>query len=106
MPVYRVVSGQTVTAAGNSDVFNTDGPTLVVQVDVTAISGTAPSIQFTVEWSLDGTDWAAAAGAASFPSISAVGNVVAQFTSVSPLWRLAWTVSGTLPSVTFSAYQA
>lgn len=100
-----VLTGQAITATGQSAAFNTSGD-LDLEVEVTAVSGTSPSITFSVQFSMDGTNWAAPATADSFTAITAVGNAIAGFPALAPFWRLAWTVSGTSPHFTVTVYQS
>ena len=100
----EVLTGQVATATGQSGTFNTSGPHLDLEIVVTAVSGTSPSCTFSVQFSEDGTDWAAPASN-SFTAITAAGNAAMQFTALAPYWRLVWTITGTSPSFTFNVYQ-
>lgn len=106
MAVWNPISGQTVTASGQSAALNASGQHLDIEIEVTAASGTTPSVTFSVQWSEDGTNFAAPQTAQSFSAITAAGNAIAQFPALGPYWRLVWTVSGTTPSFTFSVYQS
>lgn len=92
------------TSTGNS---NPQGSTLgnrvVIAVDVTAVSGTTPSMTLSVQWSHDGTTWIDADVADAFVAITAAKKTVKDFVMKAPIWRLVWTISGTTPSFTFSA---
>lgn len=100
-----VINAQVITATGTSGTLNASGSNLDVLVNVSAVSGTTPSATFSVQWSMDGTTWAAASPADSFTAITAAIQVVQRFTSKAPYWRLAWTVSGTTPSFTTTVQQ-
>ena len=76
---------------------------VAVHVLTTAVSGTTPSATFTVEWSVDGTTWSVADPADSFTAVTTAGNRVKLFTVKGHQVRLAWAVTGTTPSFTFSA---
>jgi len=73
-------------------------------VEVTAASGTTPTLDFTVEWSMDGTNFGVGQPADSFTQITAAtARVVKQFVAKAPFYRLVWTIGGTTPSFTFQA---
>ena len=78
------------------------GDTVSVWVSVTAVSGTTPTLDISVEWSPDGTTWAASEPADSFTQITAAKNVVKSFTDKAKFYRVVWTIAGTTPSFTFS----
>jgi hypothetical protein len=75
---------------------------LNVLVDVTAASGTGPTLDLEVEWSNDGTTWASAETADTFTQITAATTVSKRFTVKASHYRIKWTVGGTAPSFTFS----
>lgn len=73
-------------------------------VEVTASSGTTPTLDFTVEWSMDGTNFGVGQAADSFTQITAATvRVAKQFAVKAPFYRLVWTIAGTTPSFTFQA---
>lgn len=75
---------------------------LNVFVNVTAQSGTTPTMDLKIQWSLDGTTWYDVAD--TFTQIGAVtGTFFKQFQVKSPYYRLVWTLGGTSPNYTFSA---
>lgn len=77
---------------------------LNVQLNISAMSGTSPSLTVTIEWSGDGTNFATfQPGAEAFTAITATGNTVRTFPIKGSFWRLRYVVAGTTPSVTFSA---
>ena len=71
-----------------------------VGVHVTAL-GAGTAVQFSVQWSDDGSTWTDAAEA--FPAVSAPGTVLKRFQVAGFYWRLVITPSGTTPSVTCAA---
>lgn len=105
------------TASGNGTTqtnFNAAG--VILWGNVTAVTGTTPTLTVRVQWSPDGgTNWIdldttnaqtasiAATGAfvlRIYPGVTTAANAALN----SPLprtWRLAWTVGGTTPSFTF-----
>lgn len=76
---------------------------VAIAVDVTAASGTTPSMALSVEWSHNGTTWFAADPADTFTAITAATKVVKLFDVKGVMYRLVWAVTGTTPSFTFSA---
>lgn len=75
-----------------------------VMVEVTAHSGTTPTLDLSVEWSMDGTNFAPAQAADSFTQITTTDQrVIKLFAVKAPFFRLVWTLGGTTPHYTFSA---
>jgi hypothetical protein len=75
---------------------------LNVFVNVTAQSGTTPTMDLRIDWSLDGTNWYNVAD--SFTQIGAVtGSFFKQVQVKAPYYRLVWTLGGTSPNYTFSS---
>ncbi|GAB3875283.1 hypothetical protein [Terrabacter terrigena] len=99
-------SGNPITASGSSTPVAVPlGSTVAVTINATTVSGTTPSATFEVQWSHDGVNWASADGTAdSFAAITAAKSVARSFTVKGTLLRLVWTVSGTTPSFTTTAY--
>lgn len=74
--------------------------TLRVQLDVTAASGTSPSLSVVLEDTVDGTNWNTIG---TFAAKTAVGREVINVTTpFAGTVRATWTVTGTTPSFTFS----
>lgn len=108
--ITEILNAQVITASGNSGPIDlsshgsvAQNAEISIELEITAVSGTTPSAQFSVLWSDDGTNWA------SFPddiggAQTAVGNVIATIPVRGGLMQLAWTVTGTTPSFTVSAY--
>jgi hypothetical protein len=78
------------------------GDVLSLLLDVTAASGTTPSMTVNVEWSMDGIAFAPAETADTFTAVTATGRKVKTFSVKAPSFRVVWTISGTTPSFTFS----
>lgn len=107
--VINVLNAAVITATGQSAAVNpapegsiANNSELSIEIEVTAASGTSPSVQFSVLWSDDGINWAAAPdniGAA----LTAVGNAVATVPVRGALFALAYAVTGTTPSFTVTA---
>jgi hypothetical protein len=100
-----VVASAARTSTGNSGALACEkGLNLNLLVEVTASSGTTPTLDLTIEWSMDGTNFAVAQAADSFTQITAATvRAVKQFPVKAPFFRLVWTVAGTTPSFTFQA---
>lgn len=97
-----VLAAGALTATGNSASIDVGGAgTLRAQVQVSAVSGTTPSVTVTIQTSHDAgaTDPWRTAGAA-YGAITAVGNSPWQCFAVDRYVRVAYTVSGTTPSLT------
>ena len=76
---------------------------LVLFLDVTAHSGTSPTLDVTVEWSMDDTKFAVPAVAQAFAQVLEVD--LAQVLVVPVLgssYRLVYDIEGTTPSYTFT----
>lgn len=90
------------TASDNSSEFTGYGraSTLRAQLDVTAVSGTGPTLDVLIEDSVDGANWNTIG---TFAQKSAVSREVINISSVfADRIRARWSVGGTLPSFTFS----
>lgn len=96
------------TTNGNSgSVACEKGLQLNLLVEVTASSGTTPNLALTVEWSMDGTNFAVVDTTADgFAAITtSPTRVLKQFPVRAPFYRLVWTLTGTTPSFTFNAWR-
>jgi hypothetical protein len=92
------------TATGQSTAFDEGSlDTISVMVDVTAVSGTSPTMTVNVEWSWDNVSWFTADPVDAFTAITATGKKVKQFTIKGLYARLNYVIGGTTPSFTFSA---
>ncbi len=101
--VVGVLASAARTTSGNATVSGADtGDTLSLQVDVTAASGTTPTLDISVQWSMDGTIWSPAATPDTFTQITAVTSVVKTFQVKAPNFRVVYAIGGTTPSFTFS----
>jgi hypothetical protein len=72
---------------------------VLVGVHCTAITGTTPTLDVSLDESVDGTTWTAL-GQSSTPQITAAGNAVAFAVPAKNFVRVSATVAGTTPSVT------
>lgn len=93
------------TATGNDGGFSQGGPAnnALVYVNVSAVSGTTPTMTVKLQDSVDGTNWFDVTGGAT-ASITATGPQLVRIAStpIAPFVRLVWTLGGTTPSFTFS----
>lgn len=92
------------TANGNSGTLDASGfSQLAAYLNVTAVSGTTPSMTVTVEESHDGTTWRTVG---SFAAKTAVSNERKSFSIAESYYRYTWTITGTTPSFTFTIDEA
>lgn len=91
----RTTSGDSGTQSGFES-----ASVLRAQLDVTAASGTTPSVTVLLEDTLDGTNWNTVG---TFAAKTATGReVISVATPFTDRLRAKWTISGTTPSFTFS----
>lgn len=100
------------TATGNSNpadlanpshsARNPDPNNLSVILNVSAVSGTTPSLTAEVQWSNDNVTYASAATPDVFTAITANGVVVKSFQVKARFARLVYTITGTTPSFTMT----
>lgn len=98
----EVVPSAARTASGNSGVLYGWGSAskLRAQLDVTAASGTSPTLDVVIEDTLDGTNFNTVA---TFTQRVAVGRQVVDVTGLfTDRVRVRWTIGGTTPSFTFN----
>lgn len=113
----EVVASAARTADANSgsipiavvDWARTNGPRpqtqVVLALDVTAQSGTTPTLDVALEWSLDGgASFAAPVSAPAFAQIgAATGLFIDTFPVLGDAYRIVWVLGGTdTPTYTFS----
>jgi len=92
-------------ANGNSAPIQSPPNAIGIGIDISAQSGTTPTIDFEVEWSPDGVNFGSAETPDTFTQIGAATPTVAKrFTVKAPWYRLVWTLGGTTPNYTFAAY--
>lgn len=91
------------TATHQSTAFGVGDEDVVVLLDVTAVSGTSPSMTVNVEWSVDGSTWYVGDTADNFTAITAAKKTSKIFVAKGLYARLNCTVTGTTPSFTYSA---
>ena len=101
---FTLVAAGARTATGNSGALALgDQSVLDLEVNVTAVSGTTPSMTLSVQWSNDGTNFGAPDGGGdTFAAITATGVVAKQLTVKGLYCQIVWTITGTTPSFNFS----
>src|SRR5688572_8225414 len=101
-----VSSAARTTSSETSALTITPGATaLNLLLDITAVTGTSPTLDVAIEWSFDGgTTWAPADTADTFAQRTAAAKRAKQFTVKAGTYRIVWTIGGTAtPTFTFSA---
>jgi len=102
--VSTLLSAQALTASGSEAAGHTwVGDSVSVQINVSAATGTTPSATFSLLWSNDNVTYSPASPADAFAAITAAGSVVQRFTAKGAYYKIAWTVTGTTPSLTTTA---
>ncbi len=76
---------------------------MAVQISISAVSGTAPSATFKIQWSFDNIVWSDANPGDVIGTASAPVTAVQRFNVKAPYWRLVSTITGTNPSFTCTA---
>lgn len=97
-----VVASVPRTTSGNSGALPGYGPaaSLRAQLNVTAASGTTPTLDVVIEDTLDETNWNVIG---TFAQKTAAGREVINITiPFSETVRVRWTIGGTAPSFTFA----
>ena len=102
MSVTNVVASAARTTSSQSAAFYPVAD-FDVAVNVTAASGTTPTLDITVEWSNDGAIWFKGDPADAFTQLTIVSARVRRFVGKAQVARLAWVIAGTTPSFTFTA---
>jgi hypothetical protein len=93
-------AARTTTAAGTAVTGFAAARILVLQLEVTAASGTTPSLSVAVQDTVDGTNYNTIA---TFATASAVTREVIRLTSAfTDKLRVVYVIEGTTPSFTFN----
>lgn len=104
-----VVASAGRTATGSSaaiDIGEYTHGELSVLLEVTAVSGTTPSLTVSVEWSNDAVDWFTPETADAFNAITAAATRrTKEFDIKARYYRVVWTITGTTPSFTFEVHE-
>jgi hypothetical protein len=93
----RTTSGQATGVIGGDT-----GDNFSLQLIVTAASGTTPTLDVTVQWSMDGSTWSPAETPDIFSQVTATTSKVKVFPVKAPNYRISYTIGGTTPSFTFT----
>lgn len=92
------------TASGTLPAVRLDNDDeLAIELAVTAVSGTTPTLVCEVEWSFDGTTFSQSDPADVFTQVTTAVRRVKLFKVKAPFYRIAYTIGGTTPSFTFTA---
>ena len=106
VPTVEVASAARTTSgdSGYKPVASLQEQDLILLLDVTAQSGTTPTLDVSVEWSMDGgSTFAPGDTADAFAQIAAAtGAKVKDFAIKGSGYRIVWAIAGTSPSYTFS----
>lgn len=103
MVVTAVPSAARTTSGNGAAVLSADtGDTLSLVLNITAASGTTPTLVVSVEWSMDGSNWAPAETPDAFTQMTGTGLKAKVFQVKAPNYRIVWVVGGTTPSFTFT----
>jgi hypothetical protein len=102
---HQVLNAQAVTTSGNSgtlpDIGQNGNPTVVMLIHVSAVSGTSPSITFSLNAVLPDGSTVAIAPLVAITAMTAIGVQRVVFQNVlEPNLQVNWSVSGTTPSLT------
>jgi hypothetical protein len=97
----RIIEASPRNTAGNSGNIQTYGSeTVRAQLNVTAASGTAPTLNVILEDTLDGVNYNTIG---TFAQKAAPGREIINITTpFTETLRVSWTIAGTSPSFTFS----
>lgn len=91
------------TATGQTGAIPTNtGDKVSLFLNVTAATGTTPTLTVSVEWSVDGTNFGPAETPDAFTQVTAQGAKVKAFDAKAPYYRVVYTIGGTTPSFTFT----
>jgi hypothetical protein len=103
--VRPVLGSAARTTNGQSDQFVTRGTTATFAVHVSLASGTTPTLDMEIEYSVDGTNWFSATTAQTFTQMTTTATWQDKtVTLAGPLWRFNYTIGGGSPSFTFEVW--
>lgn len=102
----RKAAAGALTATANTNKVNAGGyGTAKAFLNITAVSGTTPTLVVKFQDSFDGTNWVdVASGAFSSQNATGINSLV--LSNVGPYLRAVQTVGGSSPSFTFDLYIA
>lgn len=95
------------TANGNTAAIACErGLNLSVLANVSAASGTSPSMTLEIQWSMDGVNFFSVDTTKdAFAALTAAGGAVKTVPVKAPFFRVAWVITGTTPSFTFTLWK-
>jgi hypothetical protein len=99
--VVRSASGAK-TVSGQTGAVPVMASWVGVGVDCTAVSGTTPTLDVSLQWSFDGVNFSAGESPVTFAQITAAKSTHVLVQARAPYMRVMWTVGGTTPSFTFA----
>ncbi|MEW5820327.1 MAG: hypothetical protein AB1782_09065 [Cyanobacteriota bacterium] len=99
--IITFLSSASRTSSGNSGngVYVGENAESVIYLDVTAASGTSPTLDVSIQDTIDGTNWDTVA---SFTQATSTGREVKRINNYSRYMRISYTIGGTDPDFTFS----
>ena len=102
--VNAVVASAARSSSSNSGSQTvTNANKLNLWLNTTVITGTLPTLDLSVEWSMDGTTWLNQAVADTLVQVLAItGSQFISFAVKAPFYRVKWVLAGTNPNYTFS----
>ena len=106
MPLAQsLFTGLTITQTGvdAGRVMQSTNDWIGVQINLSSVTGTTPSITFRVQWSFDNISWSEALPRDVIGTANQPVSVIQRIPIKGLYWRLAWDVTGTLPSFLCSA---
>jgi hypothetical protein len=99
-------AARTVTGSSAAIPIGSGAATVELELEITAATGTSPTLVLSITWSDDGVNFGANDAAAdAFASVATAVNVVKTVTVRAPYMMLTWTIGGTTPSFTFSVVE-
>lgn len=104
-PVYTAANNAVLTTSGNTapvavQPFGNVGGLVNCHVAVTAVAGTSPTLNVSLQFSWNQSTWTTANADETFATITAAGEALLSAPSRGTYVRAAWTVGGTTPSFT------
>lgn len=97
-------AARTTTGTSGANAIPQGANKVSLMANVTAVTGTGPTLDLTVEWSNDGTAWAVGEPTDSFTQITAVSAKAKEFVVKGAAYRVRWTLGGTTPNFTFAVW--
>lgn len=98
-PVVLAPSAARTTSASGTP--QATGHFVVIRLNlvVTAVTGTTPSMTVIIETSMDATNWNQVG---TFPAVTTTGTTRRSVGGLDRFVRVSWTITGTTPSFTFA----